>query len=298
MTVTGMGRGAGNLKTELLLSVLNNKKSIYFNIKYLTNCVSKFENLKNKHKWGTNLPYMISGVNSLPQKDVMQWIGMNRYNLQTIVKTLTKDKIHKENMNDLKIFKNNAKTERVLVVGGGNSVSNSLKAIKYFLNLNSDIVIIHTGIKYIHEFLSLKNKSYYCLSGNEPDELEKILLNYKKIEDLCFIYPPSPTKMELSIPQKVLKNSFQIDKINFINSYFDSPLAISIQVAINLSANTFYFVGFDGYNTIKNQSQTKLSKENQDIFNVFVNNFNYDLFSLTPTYYKAIKSKSIYSMII
>ena len=35
--------------------------------------LSTFQPLYEQHKWGTNLPYMISGANSIPQKEVMEW---------------------------------------------------------------------------------------------------------------------------------------------------------------------------------------------------------------------------------
>ena len=62
-TITGMGRGAGNLKTELLLTYLNLKKKIIKinNYKNIANVVNHFEEIKLKEKWGTSLPYMISG---------------------------------------------------------------------------------------------------------------------------------------------------------------------------------------------------------------------------------------------
>lgn len=64
-TITGMGRGAGNLKMELLLTVLNSKGKIDFPYNDLSKVVDEFRELQEKHEWGTNLPYMVSGANSL-----------------------------------------------------------------------------------------------------------------------------------------------------------------------------------------------------------------------------------------
>ena len=74
-TITGMGRGAGNLKMELLLTVLNIKygKEIDFNA--LSEVTCAFQTLQEQYDWGTSLPYMVSGANSLPQIDVMEWVS-------------------------------------------------------------------------------------------------------------------------------------------------------------------------------------------------------------------------------
>ena len=50
--------------------------------------VSEFEELRKLHQWGTSLPYMFSGAKSLPQKQVMEWVGMNRYPLGSIINAL------------------------------------------------------------------------------------------------------------------------------------------------------------------------------------------------------------------
>ena len=210
-TITGMGRGAGNLKTELLISYLF-KDSDKINYKKLSECVSVFEKLKTKYNWGTNLPYMISGVNSLPQKDVMQWIGMNRYNLNTIVNTLNNNNFS-DNV-DLKKFKLNKKVKSVLIIGGGPSVKNSLMGIFSFLKKNPNILLIHTGLKYIKTFEKVKNDQLYCMSGYESDDLQTIL-NQISIEKSIFVYPPTPRKMDIEIPDLIKNKSYQIGMIDF-----------------------------------------------------------------------------------
>ena len=86
-TFTGMGRGAGNLKTELLLSYLgikHNKIKIN-NFKNIGTVVGMLEEIKSKEKWGTSLPYMISGSTNSPQSEAMQLIKSKRYNMTDIV---------------------------------------------------------------------------------------------------------------------------------------------------------------------------------------------------------------------
>jgi 4-hydroxy 2-oxovalerate aldolase len=113
-TITGMGRGAGNLKLELLLVYLNsldNHNTFMFN--ELSTIVERFNQLQNKYKWGTNLPYMISGAFSLPQKRVMDLIRLDRYSFDSIIKQIG----IKENKK-FPIYKPKFKAENTILIGG------------------------------------------------------------------------------------------------------------------------------------------------------------------------------------
>ena len=87
-TMTGMGRGAGNLKTELLLTVLNSKYGIEVNFNELSELTGAFQELQDQYRWGTSLPYMVSGANSLPQKEVMEWVSKRYYSINSIIRAL------------------------------------------------------------------------------------------------------------------------------------------------------------------------------------------------------------------
>jgi len=59
-TIYGMGRGAGNCPTELLLSFLKNPK---FDIRPIISIIQEiFIPMKAKVEWGYHIPYMITGI--------------------------------------------------------------------------------------------------------------------------------------------------------------------------------------------------------------------------------------------
>ena len=60
--------------------------------KNIAKIVEEFEKIKSKEKWGTNLPYMISGSTKTPQANAMQLIRSKRYNLGDIITYLSKKK--------------------------------------------------------------------------------------------------------------------------------------------------------------------------------------------------------------
>ncbi len=295
-TITGMGRGAGNLRTELLLTYLNSKGYEGISFGDLSGTVTLFDDMKKDYGWGTNLPYMFSGAYSLPQKQVMEWVGMNRYPIASIVNALHNKKSDINDNLSLPILENGRKNKNILIVGGGNSVRENKQALQIFLQQNKDLKVIHTGLKYLSDLKNIGNEQYYALVGFEGDKLsdaiEGIDLSNKKI-----IYPPHPRKMGTLIPKEAISSSYELSCIDFTKVSNDSPLAIAIQLAINMQVEDIKLIGFDGYDTNFNKGQFKLVQENQNVFLDLLKYKDIELCTLTPSKYEKLKHSSIYSLI-
>lgn len=63
-TILGMGRGAGNLRTEQILSYLENAGYDYSSFG-LVSCLDDFEDLKAKHQWGSSHLYSFAGMKNI-----------------------------------------------------------------------------------------------------------------------------------------------------------------------------------------------------------------------------------------
>jgi len=280
-TILGMGRGAGNLKTELILSHLKSKYNLDVDLNILGDLVEIFQPLLKQYKWSTNLAYMVSGSYALPQKEVMDALEIDRYSLSGIVNYVKND-----NELILPIFKFNKKCQNCLIIGGGYSVKEHCYFIKKYLEENSDMVVIHSTSKYIKLFEEVNNIQLFAVSG---DELLKVKEN-NKIHS--YVLEPRPRKVNTKLQDK--HNFYELKEISFINKYFDSPLSISLQITLDMKVEKIYLFGFDGYNQINTKKELYLMNESQEIINQFVK-LNSNLYSLTCTRYKNIIKKSIYS---
>jgi 4-hydroxy 2-oxovalerate aldolase len=281
-TVLGMGRGAGNLKTELILTYLKSNKNIEVDLNTLGKLTELFSPLQEKYKWGTNLAYMVSGSYSLPQKDVMDALEINRYSLSGIVNQLKSD----DNIK-LKIFKENNIFENCLIIGGGQSLKEHLIAIKEFLSIQQKCLVIHSTSKYIKDFEDIKNTQYFGVAG---DELLKVQ-STSHIDK--YILEPSPRKVNSKLDDP--SNFYELEQIEFLDKYSDAPLTISLQIALDMKVTDIYLVGFDGYSELKNKKELYLMQENQEIIDSFIS--KKDLICLTSTKYKNINQKSIYGVL-
>lgn len=89
-TLMGLGRGAGNCPTELLLSFLKNPK---FDIHPIIEAIAKaILPLRKDLVWGYHIPYMILGMMNQHPRDAIKWMaGDQRDDLVSFFKQVTEE---------------------------------------------------------------------------------------------------------------------------------------------------------------------------------------------------------------
>lgn len=296
-TVCGMGRGAGNLKTELLLTVLNSNVGLPVNFNALGDLVNLFDGLLRKYEWGTNLPYMISGSNSLPQKDVMDWVTTRFYSFNSIIRALQNQKEHLEDNERLPVFESTAPANEVLIIGGGKNAIEHAPGLVEFIKSRKDLIVIHASSKNAYAYKDLPVKQIFCLVGNEGHRMEKVFKDLGEFDGIC-VLPPYPRKMGTYVPDIVRNKSFELAKVDFTPKYKDSHTALALQTALYLGAKQIYLAGYDGYQDFPiAQKERDLTSENELLFELFNTNFDGELVSLTPSRYKSLTLDSLYAKI-
>ena len=289
-TITGMGRGAGNLKTELFLSYIycNNK----FDYNDLADLVLEFENLKQKYNWGTNLPYMISGFNSIPQKKIMDMFTENFLDLASITNIIKDDNL---NFNyNLKPFAFNKKFDNVIIIGGGKKVLNILSEIKHFIKNNSNTALIFSSTRFLNKFKNFNVKKYVSLIGVDA---RRAFNESNKFDNTQFITFESKMNINTLITKNIIDNSFELTDL--ISDQI--PLTttnLSFSLANKLTESTIYICGYDGYTESSiSEKEQKLIDKNNSIFKI-VNELHINKFKfLYPTKYNFLSTESIYSLI-
>ena len=294
-SITGMGRGAGNLKTELLLTYLGSQQLKNVNFEVLNDLVTKFERLQKHYQWGNNLAYMVSGANSIPQKEVMNLITRRFYSIDNAIKAIGLENKHNNNSKYPKLSKD-SKAEKLLIVGGGSSVVDHLSAIEQFIQQNKTINILFSSARHQGLFVNLIG-GYNILVGAEGKRLEETI-DVTAFSNYC-ILPSTPHKIAPYIPQAIEKNCFELNATIFSKDQADAHLAVTLQAAIELNSSAIFLVGFDGYSAAElNDREAFFMEENQQIFDHFLACKNEtSLVSLTPTQYKNIPVNSIYALV-
>jgi 4-hydroxy 2-oxovalerate aldolase len=291
-TILGMGRGAGNLKLELLLTYLNKYNNYDLDFNVLSNIITTFTPLLEKYHWGTNLPYMLSGANSLPQKDVMDWVSNRLYSFNDIVRALGNKKDKKADNDKLPLFKS-SQYDKAIIIGGGLSAQIHLVGIRAFINNENSVAIVHATARNAEFYFDLKVPQYFCLTGSESNRLN-IALNGKEFKDIC-ILSPYPRTMGTNVPENIHHKTYELNSIDFTKDYPDSCTTIALQTALEIGAKDIMVVGYDGYNgNILSEKENALTNENRTLFSDFNNFTGKKLISLTPTLYKELELISVY----
>lgn len=295
-TITGMGRGAGNLKMELLLTYLNKHIGLDVDFNVLGDVITAFEPLREKYGWGTNLPYMLSGANNIPQKEVMEWVTNRVYSFNSIVRALNNRKNNTEDNARFPLFKNAEMFSRVVVVGGGNNAIEHKDAIKAFIISQPDTALVFVTARNAGAYLDLDIPKYYCLVGNEGRRLIQNV-GADKFDGTC-ILPPYPRTMGTEVPDFAVDHTYELNSIDFIDQYKDSLTTIALQLAMKLTEKEIYVVGYDGYpGNILSEKEVSLTNENKTIFTAFAIAKGHTLISLTPSIYRELSVESVYQFI-
>jgi len=88
-TICGMGRGAGNLPTEVILSYLQLSTKDKYNVIPVLNCIDRFfTKLDVTEPWGYQLPYMLSGIFKVHPYYPKTLVDYKEYTMEDIWKAL------------------------------------------------------------------------------------------------------------------------------------------------------------------------------------------------------------------
>ena len=295
-TITGMGRGAGNLKMELLLTYLNKHEGLEVDFNVLGDVITAFAPLKEKYGWGTNLPYMLSGANNIPQKEVMEWVTNRVYSFNSIVRALDNRKNNAKDNARFPIFEPTHKFDNVIVVGGGINALEHQEAIKTFIASKSNTAMVFATARNAQPYFDIEVPKYYCLVGNEGHRLTANV-GANNFKGTC-ILPPYPRTMGTEVPDFAKDTVYELKSINFIDQYKDSVTTIALELAMTLTEQNIYVVGYDGYpGNVLSEKEVALTNENKAIFTAYQIFRKNALKSLTPSIYKELDVESVYQFI-
>ncbi len=299
-TFTGMGRGAGNLRTEtVLIHLAREGANQDLDYQALSNAVAPFERMRKIHEWGTNLPYMLSGANNLPQKDVMDWLSKNRFSVLSIIRALQRQsgqEVDRNEYPDVADLKLDAGS--VLLVGGGPSVQHHAEAIRALVE-RYDPVVIFSSTRHLPLAGRIGGRQLLCLPGHDAFRVP-----VEQLQGVTAAVVSAPPRVPDCIPAGMSVPVYQAAPLPVPGAHgpesgpvSDSgPLALGLGVAEALGADQCWLVGFDGYDTASLAEQD-LSREVQQTLDAYLGRRGAkSLVSLTPTHY-GLPKKTLHGLV-
>lgn len=295
-SLLGMGRGAGNLPTELLANYLNNKYGKNYNIEALLEASdSIISKIKEEHEWGYSLPYYLSAINGIHPSYIIQFLErktLNSVDINNLIKMIPEDK---------KTEFDKEYAEELYRIYNGKTIDDKDARRKLEkLVSNKKVILIGPGrstIDYkeeIKDVLSQKNIFSIAINGNDLYYTDATFYsNKKRYSELC-------KKENLTLLTSNIKTTQEEDELvfDYNNSLSreygisDNALLIMLNILKDLNAEEVVLVGFDGFSTnIHNNFYS------EDKMNALTEKFILELNELTTNnikeYSKKMKIKSL-----
>ncbi len=301
-TVTGMGRGPGNTKTEYLILELKRKIEKNEKLIDLLNLIKNyFEPLKKKYNWGSNPFYYFAGLNSIHPSFVQQMLSNESFQTDDIysnlnyLRTVGGRKFSNELISPGKNFynkikkgnwepQNMLKDKNVLIIGPGKSLINQKKKIIRFIKKNKPIVFVLNAISPIpNKYI---NAHVVCHTLRLLSDIDK----YRKLKNyLITPYSTFSKNIKSKIKTKKILNfglHVKNKRFKFEKDYVVVPNSLAITYALGICTSgickKIFLAGLDGY------SDTSPKKyEMDELFqNYKLEKMSKKIYTLTPTNYK------------
>ena len=305
-TITGMGRGPGNVKTEELIPKINLLQKNKLDIRPVLSIKKKyFEVMKKNFKWGTNKFYYLSGKYGIHPTYVQEMLSQ-KLNKDKIIEVLEhlKEKNTEGNKYDVNLIrtefqkpikltkgtwapKTKIKGKNILLLASGPNLKKYRRKVEQFIRTKRPIVI------------SLKPKTIinnklidYYIACNPLRIISEINL-YNQIKK-PFIIPKTLITKKIKNKLKGVKLldfgiGLKDHKFKFYDNCALIPRLYNLAYALALMESgkvlNVYLAGFDGYG-----SDDRRTKITNNIFKKFYkSNAASKLNFLTPTSYNLIK---------
>lgn len=312
-TISGMGRGPGNIKTEYLLINYSNILKRKVNLLPLLNIIQNyFKKLQELYNWGTNPYYFLAGKNGIHPTFIQDMLKDERYDISD--KLLFID--HLKNIGGKKFNKDILDTDKNLYLGKLKNTNNFKKWVPSKFLKNKNILIIGNSPQ-INEYISdieefIKKTKPIVFGLNTQKSINEKFINYRIVSNLFRILTDKKKyfkiKNKIIIPferqndeikkyfnkRKILNLDLEIINNNykFKKDAVIAPNSLVVSYALGIAASgkakKIILAGFKGYS-----SDDPRQIEMDNTINLFKSKSNILISSITPTKLK-IKIDTLY----
>lgn len=309
-TITGMGRGPGNLQTEYALIEFSDNYDLNKYANFLQFIEKYFKPMQQYFGWGKNPYYYLSGKNSIHPTYVQDALNDKRYSNLDILALID----HLGEVGGTKFIKDVASSQlnsftkefegewspkdllqdkKVLIIGSGPSCMKHKQGIENFIKVNKPLVISLNLNEYINPNL------IDLLVACQP---MRVISDIDKYQDfniplvLPFDSMPELVKEKLT---NVLIYNFALttssNEFLYKKSSANIPISLAFGYALSIAnsgcSSSILIAGFDGFDDgdIRNDEMAKLIE-------IYKNNqLSTKVISITPTKYD-FEIESLYAL--
>lgn len=310
-TVTGMGRGPGNVKTEYLVLALEAQRRTTTNITPLLGVIRRhFLPMQAHYGWGSNPYYYLAGKHGIHPSYIQEMLGDSRYNEEDILAVIDHLKTEggkKFSLTTLEAARHFYRGEPrgswnpadmikgrdVLILGTGPGVQAHRPALENFIRQQKPFVIaLNTQKSLADELIDIRAACHPVRLLADCDEHARLP------QPLATPASMLPEDVQAALAGKQLLDfglSVQPDAFAFHQNFAQLPTSLVIAYALAIATSgqgkSIYLAGFDGYGADDPRRQ-----EADKIFHAYQSATGaLPLLAITPTLYE-LTSTSVYSL--
>jgi 4-hydroxy 2-oxovalerate aldolase len=312
VTITGMGRGAGNAQTENLLAVASKENNDYVATPIYELAIRHFEPMQKACGWGSSLLYFLGAQNNLHPTYIQNLLSDTHFGTDEVIGAISylsqqenpssyNGDVYKaalsfssenQTISGTTDLCNIATEQEVLIIANGPSLKRYLPDVKEYIETRNPIVIAINTIEelapYIN-FYSISHNSKFISEHDLYNTLIKpvILPKHRFSESELTLFSNNCQLIDYGLD--VQSNTYLVGEKNCVVP-FDITVAYAFSVAEVMNAERVSLIGFDGYesNDTRQLEMLKTLSLMKDL------NISKKLLALTPTTYP-IEQGSLYA---
>ena len=265
-TVTGMGRGPGNTKTEYLILEVQNHMKIKVNIIHLAKLINKhFDPMKKFYKWGTNQFYYLAGKYGIHPTYIQEMLSIKLDEIE-IFEAINQIKNYGGSKYDVNLVRSEFqkpikrtrgtwlpetkfKNKEVMLISSGPKLNEYKSEIEKYIKDKKPVVIA------LNTFVKINKNLIDMYLACNPLRLMADAELYKSIKS-PLIAPKSLLSEKLIKKFKNIKLldfgvGLKDDKFEFYKNCALLPKLYNVAYALSLAtsgkASRILLAGFDGY---------------------------------------------------
>jgi len=264
-SLCGMGRGAGNATTELVVNYLNNRCGKHYDMDAIMDAIDIYMTyFQEKYRWGYSTPYFIAGNYQCHVNNIAYLLDNHRTkakDMRNIISSLSQaerrkydyDLLEQKYLNNRNLYIDDAKTlaqlkeqfadKNILLIAPGATSYTQKAKINAYIKENKPVVIAVNAI----------------LDGYDYDYL--FFVNAARYEYAKSAYPKEFAKCKKIVLSNIKNQADENEAIVGFNNvikrgwrYFDNAAICALRLMNMLGIEKVAIAGFDGFKTRYNES--------------------------------------------
>lgn len=254
-SLNGMGRGAGNLCTELICSFLNDEAKSSYDINELIQLIDNYISpLKNKYLWGYSIAYYLSAINNCHPNYATFLLNKKTLTVSDI--SLLLSSIPKDNR---ELFDDGLIKELYFdYLGRFNNlvITNDTLSILRRIFENKDVLVIAPGKSSILEAEKIQSfiASNNCMVVGVNEDNKMFKLDYLFVSNKKKLKMIGSNELRLILASNLFEEKYKnqifvdYDLLHFENSDIkDNAGLMCLKLLEYLNVKNVYLAGFDGF---------------------------------------------------